>query len=58
MGQGRPGINSALQPSHELKGLSFETEEYCYYYGGADPSQPGESLSLHEGESRASAGGI
>ena len=26
MGQGRAGINSALQPSHELLGFSFETE--------------------------------
>ena len=33
MGQGRAGINSALQPPHELKGLSFETEEYfCMTY--------------------------
>ena len=33
MGQRRAGINSELQPSHKLKGLSFETEEYCTAQG-------------------------
>ena len=34
MGQGRAGINSALQPPHGMNGFSFGTEEYYYYYYG------------------------